>query len=631
MDFLHHLGETQEVNRQQRRNQSRSNSNTRRTGVTYLAIVGIAGGSLGIAIPAQAASGVTSCTELENELSNAASLGGNIVANFSDTCDFAEGFVFNEATTITGPTNGSLIFSFSGNRTPNLDNGIADGFTVMDSVALNISNIDFVRPSKPLDFDEYNFNYFIYGQENRNVSITIENSTFSSESNSLISSAIYAEGNLSISDSSFTDLNSYNGGAAISANNSSTTTITNSVFTDNNSFGQSSGGAISSNGSLSVSDSTFESNSTQSGSGGAIVSYGNIAVRNSVFSSNSAAQSYGGAIAGFSNVDIDNSTLVSNSALYAGASYSEGGGVISNSTYWLNSVGEPSSTVIDSYAPLHLFANILADERPISAARSYDLGANLYTDTSFEFGSNIEIVPVSVSETSIMPLAIEGLSRRVSLDELKLSPLAMNTGGLVNTGKTKSVAIGADSVARDFYSATSAGINPTGLNIPDGNQFDSRIAAMDQRGVARPISVGYDVGAFEYGVDPTVVAPAVAPKATISKQIIKFAPGSSKLSAVSKKTLRNLATEIQAKGLKAVNLEGYTATLSKAAPSGKVFRIKLSRARAAAVEKYLKEQFKKSNYSVTFTKSSKGAANRVKSNKTEKGRIDNRRVEISIN
>jgi outer membrane protein OmpA-like peptidoglycan-associated protein len=182
------------------------------------------------------------------------------------------------------------------------------------------------------------------------------------------------------------------------------------------------------------------------------------------------------------------------------------------------------------------------------------------------------------------------------------------------------------------------------LNISGRDAISTRLATLDQRGAARPFGARYDVGAYEAGEDPlppvvvpvetpvvVVQAPAAITKATIAKQTVKFAPGSSKLSSVSKKTLRTLATEIQAKGLKTVNLEGYTATLTQAAPSGKVFRVKLSKARATAVEKYLKQQFKKSGYSVTFTKSPKGAANRVKSNQTEKGRADNRRVEITIN
>ena len=52
--------------------------------------------------------------------------------------------------------------------------------------------------------------------------------------------------------------------------------------------------------------------------------------------------------------------------------------------------------------------------------------------------------------------------------------------------------------------------------------------------------------------------------------------------------------------------------------------------RFESVENYLKEQFKKSGYVVSFTIAPKGVANPVKSNKSENGRKLNRRVEIVI-
>jgi outer membrane protein OmpA-like peptidoglycan-associated protein len=102
------------------------------------------------------------------------------------------------------------------------------------------------------------------------------------------------------------------------------------------------------------------------------------------------------------------------------------------------------------------------------------------------------------------------------------------------------------------------------------------------------------------------------------------------LTATSKRQLRSLAAQIRSKGLKTVKLNGYTATVTNAAPSGKSFRASLSSARATAVETYLKQQFKKSGYTVRFTKSPKGVTNPVKSNNTETGRKQNRRVEIVV-
>jgi outer membrane protein OmpA-like peptidoglycan-associated protein len=579
------------VNRKQRRSQARSKSKSRRAGVTYLAVAGLASGSLGFATPALAT--VTPCDNLTMQLETAAISGGNVDANFSGTCDFAEGFIFNSASTITGPADGSLTLRFM--------DGVEAGFTA-SGVDLSISNLNFARGSNSSTFS--GFIGSLSASEGSIPSLTVINSTFS---DAYLGTAIYSEGNLTVSNSTFENLtstilydpegNTMPGGAAIFAINSeSETQIINSTFTNNHAV-LASGGAVNARGQLSITNSTFESN------GSAIL---------------------GGAVYSLNFATIDNSTFVGNGATTGAAVVFGEGGLISNSTFWNNGDVNTGSIYTEN-SETFFFGNILANDTPNVVKLIYptgdtiDLGANLYTDNSF--------VDITTGE---------GSSRLVSVDDLKLSPLALNTTGLINTGKTKTVSIGASSVARDFYSTSSAGIDPTGTD-----SFPTRIAALDQRGVARPTGSKLDVGAYEYGENPVVVpvetpvvvvqAPAAITKAPIAAQSIKFASGSSKLSSASKKTLRSLATEIQAKSLKTVNLEGYTATLTQAAPSGKVFRVKLSKARTVAVEKYLNEQFKKANYSVTFTKSSKGATNRVKSNKTEKGRIDNRRVEIAIN
>ena len=561
------------MNRAQRRKQPHSKSNLRIAGLTYLTVAGVVSSTLGFASPSHAAVtyAPSTCDELAEDLSDLQASGGTLTADFAGTCDFAEGYIFQLATEIVGPTDGSLTLRFTGDReyTPVPVDYIGDGLTAQAD--LTISNLNFTRPSNSGDFD-----YFVYGW----TSTTISNSTFSDAETS---AAIYAEGNLTVSDSTFENLTSMEGGSAITSTFDAT--ITNSTFANNTAGGQASGGAINSSGTLEISNSTFESN---------------------------VAGNEGGAIFGNSPSQIDNSTFVGNNANNNAAFFLSEGSVISNSTFWNNGDVDTYSLFTDSS---YFFGNILANDAPNivklfdPALSNIDLGANLYTDGSFD--------DITTGE---------GSSKRVTLDELKLSALALNSTKPVNTGKTKTVALRAGSVARDYYSSTSQGIDPTG-----NGSFATRIAALDQRGVAREPSVKrLDVGAFEAAVEP-VIAPAPTTKATIAKQKIKFAPGSSRLSPASKKKLRALATEIQAKGLKNVSLEGYTATLTKAAPSGKVFRVKLSKARATAVEKYLKQQFKKKGYKVTFSKSAKGAANRVKSNKSEKGRIDNRRVEITIN
>jgi predicted outer membrane repeat protein len=756
------------VNRKQRRSQSRSKSNARKTGLTYLTVAGVMGGSLGLAAPARAdASRVASnCQEFMDGLAALADPLGDAVTlsttlNFSDSvCELTSSYSFSRPSTITGPTNVSLTLNFN----PAVYN--LSVFAYYDS--LSVSNLNFTKATNVAT--DHFLRAFDQGDP-----LTVSNSTFSDAS---LSAAIYAEGNLTVSDSTFKNLNSDSSGAAIYQAAGSETDIINSTFTANSSFSRiendemvpgnggaiyatgpltvtnstftgnqtlvqagiyaegalPDGGAIYSNASLTVTNSTFDSNSSsrnggaiyfdsnvedsitinnssfysnsaggpggaisfdgnaegslivsnstftrnESPVGGAIWSNGKVQVNGSSFSENNASLS-SGAIhngGGYGELSVTDSAFDSNKALYAGgAIFSEGGlsltvqdssfiengettsdggaiavdtsevrignstfsentgaqgaalymslsegssPTVTNSTFWNNKSSEVTSgSVVGRGSPISFFGNILANNDSSNViSEDYpsivDLGANLYTDDSF------------VPDTG---RSGEGASRAVTATSLDLGTgtPGLNTTKPINLGTTKTIAIGPNSIARDFYRATSAGIQPQNPVLYSG---------FDQRGVARPIGTGYDVGAFEYGEDPVVVpveTPAVVTKATIAAQKIKFAPGSSKLSKASKKKLRTLAAEIQAKGLKTVNLEGYTATLTKAAPSGKVLRVKLSKARATAVEKYLKQQFKKSGYSVTFTKSPKGAANRVKSNQTEKGRADNRRVEITIN
>ena len=727
------------MNRKQRRSQSRSKSNTRIAGVTYLAVAGLAGGSLGITNPAQAAPAlITNCTELETQLNNAYTLGGVIDANFSGTCDFAEGFIFGGETKITGPADRSLTLRFG--------NSATTGFSAQGN--LNVSNLNFTRSSNSTGLS--NFIYAFNPAGSPYPIVTVSNTTFS---NANLIAAIYAEGQLTVEDSAFTNLttnlgaiyassttnisnstfnsnSSIGSGGAISA--SSSITVTNSTFDSNSSTGP--GGAISTGGSLDITNSTFNSNSATAGEGGAIFFDGNIegalSVSNSTFNSNSAlssggaistyspltltgstfnsnvvrdSNSGGGAIFGYRDVTVtdsafnsntapgfggavisygtfaitnssfisnlshggggavygsgemavqnstfsenradgfyggailsaastlttNNSTFVNNQAANAGAIFSEGG-TISNSTFW-NNIGTSGASV--ELVSGYLFANILAnssDSSPVVANGGInDLGANLFTGDSF-----------AVTTTG------EGASSRTSIDDLVLSSLALNQTGPTNTGTTKTVAIGPDSIAKDYYSASSPG-------ALDGVTRNN-LATTDQRGAQRPNGSGYDVGAFETDgtASPSPSAspssspssspspspspsssPGLVVKKTIAKQSVAFFPNSSKLTPSAKRQLRKLAIEIRSKGLNKVNLYGFTSTVTNAAQSGNSFRKSLSTARTSAVEAYLKAQFKKLGHVVKFTKSPKGVANPVKSNNSENGRKLNRRVEIVI-
>jgi LPXTG-motif cell wall-anchored protein len=369
--------------------------------------------------------------------------GGTLTANFSGDCDLTEGYLFDANTTIIGPADGSLNLRFTG--ITSLSEGYV-GFVFSEGGVHSVSNLNF---TKSTDAD---LSAFILLMESN--ALTVSNSTFSDAS---IEVAIYAEGNLIVSDSTFENLTSTYGGAAIYvASSNAETVIANSTFTNNQATGQASGGAVNARGALMIGNSTFDSN---------------------------VAGDQGGAVVSAEFTRIDNSTFVGNSATTGAAVVFGEGGIISNSTFWNN--GDANTFSIDSGdGGSVFFGNILANDssetvklfEPESAI--IDLGANLYTDTSF-------------ADTTIGV----GSSELVTSDQLNLSALYLNQTGPANTGTTETVSISTDSIAYDFYSADSPGIDPT-------SGEDTLLAPFDQRGVARPFGAGYDVGAFESGDTP---------------------------------------------------------------------------------------------------------------------------------
>lgn len=429
------------MNRAQRRKQKNSKSNLRKAGLTYLTVAGVVGGTVGLATPVQAAVAATSCPTLLTGLQALEVNGGTLTADFAGTCDFGEGFIFSLPSTIIGPVDGSLTLRFTGDRvsTPVPVDYNADGLT--GQADLTISNLNFTRPPNSGGFD-----YFVFGW----ATTTISNLTFSDAE---LSAAVYAEGNLIVSDSTFENLTSFNGGSAITSTFAAT--ISNSTFSNNTADGQASGGAILASGSLEVTSSTFDSNQ---------------------------AGDQGGAITSYAGARISNSTFVGNSAMSSAAVHLGEGGVISNSTFWNNGDADTFSIFAGGASPSYLFANILANDTPNTVKlidptqTTIDLGANLYTDSS-------------IDDTTTG----EGSSKLVTVGELKLSALAS-----ANATSTETVAIGADSVAYDYYTADSPEINPTS----NGDFVDSLLASEDQRAASRPLSNGYDVGAYESGEKP---------------------------------------------------------------------------------------------------------------------------------
>lgn len=584
------------MNRQQRRSSNRKSSTyTRRATIASLAVTGMAATSLGAISPASAAPAnttVTSCSTFIAALPSLGTNGGTLTANFAGTCNVTSQIQLLEATTIVGPSTGTL----------KLVKDIGNSATLIHAQnELTIRNITLAVGAD----DTGRLLEVIPGGSLPAVTLSHDSFLGARSAGLNDGGAIYVEGHVSIDHSRFFDNEANFGGAIYMYTAGSDLTISSSTF-DSNTSPSGHGGAIYANTGIAVSvtGSSFTSNEATVGSGGAIYSEGSVTVKNSTFFNNSADAGTGGALyVPFGPADVDNSTFVSNSAIDAGAMFSEGG-IVSNSTLWNNpnvGGGGVASTFTNGGS---FFANILANETitPVVDNGAVDLGANLYTDASF------------ISSTTGT-----GLSKRVTLASLKLKALALNKTLPTNSGVTKTVALGDGSSAINYYAADSAGVSPTYNSV-------SRLATKDQRGVTRPLDAKYDVGAYESSPAPK---PAPATK-YVGHATVLFHGNSARLTPHAKAQLRALAATVMANKVHNITLDGHTATLTKADPSGRHLRGKIAGARTRAVQKYLNKQFKKAGYSVTITRVIKGAANPVKSNRTQAGRKANRRVYITI-
>ena len=167
--------------------------------------------------------------------------------------------------------------------------------------------------------------------------------------------ALYAEGNVTIADSTFTDNNSSEDGAVLyawntlrsvtisnsvfvgntagqvgGAINATTVTVTGSTFTNNDAVY---GGAIYTDSTATVTASTFTGNTADDG-GGAIYSDITATATNSTFTNNAAA--VGGAIATEGDVNVTNSTFTNNAAEFGGAIVAVNTATATNSTFTNN-------------------------------------------------------------------------------------------------------------------------------------------------------------------------------------------------------------------------------------------------------------------------------------------------------
>jgi outer membrane protein OmpA-like peptidoglycan-associated protein len=112
---------------------------------------------------------------------------------------------------------------------------------------------------------------------------------------------------------------------------------------------------------------------------------------------------------------------------------------------------------------------------------------------------------------------------------------------------------------------------------------------------------------------------------------VNFLGDSAGLTYTTRMRLNALAKQLKAANCTSLVLSGHTATLTNSSIRTELRRVALAKSRNMAVQKYLESQLKKLSYSLSFSTATYQATQPLGSNKSAKGRVANRRVELSAN
>jgi len=305
--------------------------------------------------------------------------------------------------------------------------------------------------------------------------IIIEGATFSYNSApNANGGAIYNKGatsTTSVRDSVFSNNSAPNGhGGAIYAASGSEIAIGRSSFDSN--FADT-GGALHIGGSANtiivISQNTFKANTAThenlqtSEGGGAISNEGHLTITRSTFEGNLALDGSGGAIVNHEQAYIVNSTFSQNEAMDGGAfSATDGSSLkISHSTIVDNRASTPARGAgIDSGESVSVAVQVKN-----SIVASSLMGQNCHSLSLSAFGTNFD------TDGSCSGF------QQFSLDELNLADLTDNRG------RTESIALNSRSVAVDA--------------AEDCTDLNNEVVEVDQRGVPRTHGAACDVGAYE--------------------------------------------------------------------------------------------------------------------------------------
>ncbi|MUH01297.1 DUF4347 domain-containing protein, partial [Scytonema sp. UIC 10036] len=235
------------------------------------------------------------------------------------------------------------------------------------------------------------------------------------------------------------------------------------------------GGAIYSDSSVTIDNSTISGNSAD-GEGGGVWSSSSVTIANSTISSNSA--SLGGGIYSANNVAIANSTISGNTAKDSAGGVFASNGTIANSTITQNTADSDNDNVGDG-GGVYNNGGTISVTNSIIAGNSEGDGTSDVAGSTFNGNANNLI-----GSTSGIISGTLGTGSDIVASDPKLAPLADNGG----TTETHALLIGSPAI-----------------NAGSNTQSNPNFPTIDQRGSTRTIGEIVDIGAVESDFVPPKV------------------------------------------------------------------------------------------------------------------------------
>lgn len=207
-----------------------------------------------------------------------------------------------------------------------------------------------------------------------------------------------------------------------------------------------------------------------------------------------------------------------------------------------------------------------------------------------------------------------------------------NTSGTITSNTATSVVVTSPAKSAGFADVTVTTSAGNAVQF-DGFQYGDNLTGCDGSVAAAAGPSPTPTPSPSTSVNSTESSTPTAPTWTCNSGEIgkvTFLGGSSELTFTAKMRLKSFAKTIQSSSCTNVALKGHTSTLTNSSPNTEVRRIKLSNDRNNAVKVFLERELKELNVNVTFSTEVYRATVPLVSNNNYSGRMQNRRVEISV-